>query len=748
MKRISLKRLRAQGDRWFEIALLGLSVCLMLWAIVSVARIGTVTALPNNLDFQATLKAYTQAVTFPGGPTGIGMPSVQGGDTTSADSLIYGTDSINIPSLGVGGFLQRQVRQFNDDLVRQSVLVGHSSPLEIQTSSIVKLRRDSENNIEVSSIPNQYALRVTYPFDENSWVRVVTSDERSTPGLIGGKGFLRFDQRSLHSSADSLNGKRCVSTLSSDTAFIYCRGATGIDVHQLYDLQLNLKKGTAGELKGVAQGSTAGKLFVDGTRWRKTHETLPLGALVESGATGQFLIGPADDGVLGGRQWINGRTRFVSVDDPQLAAFGNVGRSAHAWGRIAGTLMTSLDAALSHDLSARLRTLITMVNAGQDSPRITSAGIVVADIKTGEVRAIISWNANGDAGPHSMWEPHLMGSIVKPIIAASIFTQDPSLANLRIASAGQWVTEVAGFPLKKRFHTTVCSPQIDLTEFLRCSSNQYAAELLLRSLRRSAPMGRLVIGDTIPSVVVEHSSIANGLAVAFGVSVDSAQWRGRNAQPWMDSTDNALIADVSLMPYDVQPWLLTRRKNTRLSPDLVARYAFGSWENRWSPFGITQAFARIASGRDVQLTFLNRNDIAAQFEFGRVRPEVMYAFELVRPGMAAVVTDGTASGIAAVVRGTWSKGDSLVVLGKTGTMNDDPDTPNENGVYMKSFGLVVGRSTNGVANGDLRCGLVAVEYFEFDRPREKKALPPVHVNFARTDLIPALSDFSKRSGAC
>ena len=39
---------------------------------------------------------------------------------------------------------------------------------------------------------------------------------------------------------------------------------------------------------------------------------------------------------------------------------------------------------------------------------------------------------------------------------------------------------------------------------------------------------------------------------------------------------------------------------------LIARYAFGGWENRWTLLGLAQAYARIATGRNVQATFLHR----------------------------------------------------------------------------------------------------------------------------------------------
>src|SRR5690606_5386521 len=131
-----------------------------------------------------------------------------------------------------------------------------------------------------------------------------------------------------------------------------------------------------------------------------------------------------------------------------------------------------------------------------------------------------------------------------------------------------------------------CTEGIAFTDFIRCSSNQYAAELVVRSLRADgfdAPAG----STTVPREVLEASAIGAGLAEVFDVDAFGQRTAGRNPSLW--SAANR-ATDRTLLPWESRPWLLfPGTDGTRL--DLVARWAFGGWENRWTLLGLGEAYA-------------------------------------------------------------------------------------------------------------------------------------------------------------
>src|SRR5262249_15144442 len=128
------------------------------------------------------------------------------------------------------------------------------------------------------------------------------------------------------------------------------------------------------------------------------------------------------------------------------------------------------------------------------------------------------------------------------------------------------------------------------------------------------------------------------------------------------------MADRSLIPYESRPWILL--PNTRgTDVDLVARYAFGGWLNRWTLLGLAQSYARIASSRDVQVTFLHRPETPRNVaRFPGAAPMAADAFERVRLALETVGESGTAAGLTKALRD--SIGQPLSVFAKTGTLNE------------------------------------------------------------------------------
>ena len=91
----------------------------------------------------------------------------------------------------------------------------------------------------------------------------------------------------------------------------------------------------------------------------------------------------------------------------------------------------------------------------------------------------------------------------------------------------------------------------------------------------------------------------------------------------------------------------------------------------------------------------------------------------------------------------------LVVLAKTGTLNEGEATGN---TRMKALVLAIGQPADSSAAAALRCGLVAVTYFEFQDDWNKRSgassLPSVHLDFAREHLAPVLVRQWNRISGC
>src|SRR5690606_29152214 len=102
--------------------------------------------------------------------------------------------------------------------------------------------------------------------------------------------------------------------------------------------------------------------------------------------------------------------------------------------------------------------------------------VVVMDARTGELKAIAEPGRAGDDAAVMAYEPQLVGSVAKPLVAAAILALRPELAQLRVPYGGREVRRVGNVPLKGAFENPVnaagCGSVLDFADFLRCSSNQ------------------------------------------------------------------------------------------------------------------------------------------------------------------------------------------------------------------------------------------------------------------------------------
>lgn len=673
---------------------------------------------------------------------------VVGSDTVVADTIVVTADSTREPGFAAGGFMRDQVTQYNDFAVRQALLsVKSNRPPRDESEAHTLLRtawRDDGTRV-LSDQPNPYGLIVRSPYAEDAWREVRTTDWHRSPALLGYDGDLSLPGAPVVGRfVARLNGRGCTVSREAPEYYMYCQSALAASSSRFYDFDFQVIPTANGGAFGTAGPYRQRSVWMNGRAVSLGHRPVHGGDVLELQALGPVELSAADWGTLAAEQWVNGRSAFANPNVGTLGFFAAAGRTMAPASAAAHPLVLSFDAALTSDLDAEARRFLT-----EHERLLTRLAVVILDVRTGEVRAIAEPARRSDDEPLLSFEPILVGSVVKPIVASAILSRRPELGNLTISYAGDTVTEVAGVPLARPFANEAngCGGQIAFTDFIRCSSNEYAAELMVRSLQADGWRPRAA-SAVVPRAVLERSAIAAGLADVFDVDAYGGRTPGRLALYWSADSANrpgaaAATTDRSLYPYESRPWILfPDSAGTRV--DWLARYAFGGWENRWTLLGLSQAYARIATGRDVQATFLHR-DRAAADTFALASRGARTAFERVRAALRQVPVNGTAAGLAEHLR--ESIRDSVVVLAKTGTLNEQTA-----GGRIKSLVMAIGRPGGASPAAALRCGLVAVTYFEFaDDPRartERAALPRIHRDFAEGPLAAVLSRQWSRVSGC
>jgi hypothetical protein len=532
---------------------------------------------------------------------------------------------------------------------------------------------------------------------------------------------------------------------------LYCRSSAGSDIGAAYDLGFQLRR-EASFLGGASVRSERQTALWWNGRRAAVPDVVESGDLIHSDAVGPLALSDVRSGILAAPQWLNGRAAFTISGTGTLQFFG---RAGWALGSEVGAepLTLSLDARLSRALDERIAAF-----TAKHAAYLEDVTLVVADVRTGEIKAVAE-SGSREGRPLRAFEPVLLGSMVKPILAAALLAQDPALERLTVRWSGPEVSQVAGIPLREPFRNPLngCGEVIDFRAFLGCSSNEYAVALLFESLQRSAGRRDIAPEGVVANELLEHTSLTNGLLSLFDdADVVSVRTPGRSDRLWRaaDPSASALHVprDRTLYPWTSRPWFI-RPESRGTSVDWLARFAFGGWENRWTLLGAAEAYARIATGRDVQLTLRDRSGEGDPF--APAPPPAAAAFGVVRSGLELVGESGTARGLTAALRTVGPPSDSLRVLSKTGTLNEITSRLQDDDVFLKSLAMVVGRPADDGAAAALDCGLVILSYFEFRQDWRSAlgtaaapTLPDLHRDFASAELAPVLRDSWKRMEVC
>jgi hypothetical protein len=740
-------------SRPLELTLLLAAAGAMSVTIDATAAVALRDRAPRDLTFGDAADELSRMLSA-GGTDRIGRLErarlMWGSDTAFVDTIRVATDSLAEPSFAKGGFLHDQVALYNDYAIRQAVVGARQRDGRMRAvsegPSFFRSIWTDDGARRLSERPNPSALAIRSPYAEGGWREVRTADWSRNPGLLGydGEVALRADTAAGEFRA-RINGRQCDVKRQPPKQLMYCRSTLASDASVFYDFGFELYPGPNGGAFSSAFPYRQRQIWMNGSSRVFGRQAVKGGDVFDVQWIGPFMLSSADWGTLAAEQWINGRPTFANEQLGTLSFFSRAGRSTPVQSASAAPLVLGFDATLARDLDRESRRFLAA-----NERLLARLAVVVLDVRTGEIKAIAEPARTSNDEPLLSFEPLLVGSVVKPIVAAAVLTRQPSLADLRLSYAGDSVRSVSGIPLSIVFGNGAngCTGDIDFSAFLRCSSNQYAAELLIRSLQRDGFAASSRPGALVPRNVLEASSVATGLAEAFDVDAYAERNRGRLSLYWNAAgaaTPDAVATtnDRSLVPWESRPWIIfPDSAGTRV--DWLARYAFGGWENRWTLLGLAQAFSRIATDRNVQATFMH-SSLAARSGplFAPAPPAAASAFAKVRGALRQVANDGTAGGLADRLRATIKE--PVVVLAKTGTLNEDAGK-------LKSLAIVVGRAARDDPSAPITCGLVAISYFEFfdtwTSRRGPASLPRVHLDFANGAFSEVIGRHWTRVSGC
>jgi hypothetical protein len=557
--------------------------------------------------------------------------------------------------------------------------------------------------------------------------------------------------------------------------------ASGLTVHcdrpeNLAQPQLHLWTPDTGRSWFAGRGYAP--VYVDG-RAVADHDSVPVldGWTFDLRPLGTTALLRVDAGTISAPQWIDGRDTRVVPNDPVLQALSRLAYTAADTTARFGddTLQLSLVSAMQRELARSVATFA----AGRAEPRALHATVLLADVATGEVLALAEAGPQDDPGLPNAFVPQWVGSAVKPINAAAILARAPALGSLAIRPHTERVSRVLGYSVLPSFESRVCTRAqppggwVGLRYALACSNNEYfATQLLLASgahlpaigsggggsaVRlggREFPSARIrlpIRAGGVPRDSLLASPVNFGLRELFDADVDpftSSSSGRRSDEIWRGLhfvSGRGAVAPVTLHPYRSTPYLLRDRAAPSTPPSLLARYAFGAWQNRWTLVELTQSYARLLSDRRVSLHFST-----ARGRSGRARDTLGLSsqgwYEDLVQGLADVTTSGTASSLSGVLTGNGLPG---ALYAKTGTVRytsteqrRDPRTQRvrTDSVRIYAKALVFGLGERGAGErAALRCGVVGAIYVRFaTEPPPGEALPPRQEEFARTELAALL----------
>ncbi len=772
-----MKRLGG-GLVWIVGSLLVLTAVGLGAVALDTVRASGDAAMRPGLDYHVFLSSLDDLLREAGDTTLVRFEVVKerlpDGTRVSWDTLVVVADTVAFPSFRPAGFLRDQADAYNA-FQRERIAIARERPdwfyrLEPHNPSVFRSRRTGDDVPGLTRSSAAWSLRVRSPAEEEWNGEIRARDVHRGNGLMGPKGTIPL-RRPVRLTR-RVDGRRQVCEFSPDGLDVraYCRSEERIP-------QAILRMAAEPDRDGSVLAGWS-DLWVDGARV-SSGDSVPLsfGSVLGIDPLEPVVYGEFWEGVLSSKQWISGRMRRRSAFAPPLDLFSELGnRPAGTGPRPSSTASVQLgvDAAASEDLTERLGAYLD----GLPLP-VDFAVLVVGRIPDGEILALAEVGNRRSPGRSNLLERVTPGSAVKPLLAAAVLSRRPELATLEIPARRGSVRSVLGLPpvpARRAFDTELnCAPPADgwvnLTYFLRCSNNEYAASLIVAGLwggdrlQASSTGGRFRLGGRertglrpdlpldggeVPRSALLRSDLSEGLSDLFDVATDPtiSDEVGRSPRVWAGMTysdGTPLDVPYELLPTESRPALLSPSHPRGTDLGLLYRYAFGAWENGWSILDLTNGFARVVTDQRIQLGFARaRGEEADSTELD---PMGLRGQDWYRPflqGLRGVAVDGTARGLA----DAW--GDEGLPHGlfvKTGTLAEPGETGRADDLYLKSLLFAVGEEAD-PRDGRLRCGLVGGLYVRFREGPARGSLPSYQVDFARRELGAWLKAHWEEFGGC
>ncbi len=742
--------------------LLGASALALVLVAVGLVRQASIPGQRESLEYHTLLASIDEILALDDGSTALRFETVRlrlAERTITYDTLVIEPAGAAIPSLGVGGYLYEEVRRFNA-FQHERVGLAAQDPdafarLEPYNPSLFRSYRRSDGSLGVTRTAAAWNRRVQSPFGNRWSGDVRTGDANLSWSLYSASASVPLGRATRLSRL--VNGRRrtCDFEPHGNDARAFC-------LSEARSPQVTLRGvGALGGPHRLIAGWSPS--HVDGARVAPGDSVdITLGSIVQIDPLKPAVFGAQRWGVLSSQQWINGRTRRRGSARPPLDIAATLGRgpvdpkSKPAAG---ADVVLSVHQRATLELNEQLDAFVRILPIP-----IEFATVIVARVSDGAVVAMAEVGDRSEPGRSRLLERIVPGSAVKPILAAAILSQRPELGSLTIPARSGRVRTVAGAPTipdRQAFTSSLNCGQpsrgrVNLTEYLRCSNNEFAATLLMRGLTTPGasvdPFHRTgateaaspFVGRAVPRGTLLRSAFSEGMNALFEVSTDPtiADTRGRSRSVWtgLAFSDGTLArVPFEALPDVSRPALLgdSNAQSTDLS--LLYRYAFGAWENRWNLFDLTTAFGRIVTDRRIQVTLAGTPGPEAE-------PLQLAKFDWYSgflEGLASVPLDGTASGLARRWRLAGLPG---TLFAKTGTLAED-EARRGSGLFIKSLLFAVGETEAG-ATTPLRCGLVGSVYLSFKEGPDRGRLPSYQVDFAERRLARFLAERWESFDAC
>jgi len=697
-------------------------------------KLTTVEATADSLVARVATSALVRIDTFLA-PAGIGLIPVE--------TLSVVADTNKFPSFRRYGYLNDEVRRFNSAQLwaaRRAKQRADFDSIADNAATLWRLVHTGVSSRDLSLAASTAGDRRVSPFEETSPVAVVGVSSREALVLLSSRVVVPIDSVADIPLPDDRGNRSCQIRQPRPERgrraqmLIYCRSSLGSDDGVQPQFRVESRGDRTLLTAGYESLRVDGRVVVPGDSIE-----VRAGALIEVPPIGTMMLTALRTNSIMLAQWIDGKRTRIDRS-PLLLPFSVrpvFERSAEATMDVR-TVPLTLDVALSEDLQSRLQARVRSRYLPVD---FVSA--VLADVSRGALLAVTEVRAPGQSGRIRSFEAGPSGSIVKPILAASILSRRPDLASLTTPATNGIVREIAGLPVKFSAapHCRDVGNVVDLERFIRCSDNRYAATLLLTSLVPPGGNARMVLRNgLVPRPTILASPVATGLLSLFDQISDEemSAVSGPRSAPWKGlKTTNGTGArvGVGLWPKHSSPTIV-ERSSPGTAPGLMAMYSIGGWLDRWSPLDLTEAFARLVSDTRITLTFVpSRSDESPPPL--KLRNRSWYP--TLMSGMRRVAEDGTASGLAKIVRDSLGK--SITIWAKTGTLGEDEDQ-----LFVRSLGFVIGEQG---ARGRVRCGIAGVVVFRFrERPGGDSVIPAEHLAWFREDLMTVLRRCQVIARAC